>query len=64
MLDRIGLYMANMDRVIVSCAVQHRQDWAMIFKSANVQGEIVDREVLSLGVIGARRGHLYGYMVR
>jgi polysaccharide biosynthesis protein PslA len=63
MLDRIGLYMTNMDRVIVSCPPHRRQQWALIFKSTHVQGEIVDREVVTLGVIGARRGLHYGSLI-
>ena len=63
MLDRIGLYTMNMDRVIVSCPPERRALWALVFKSANVSGEIVDREVWELGVIGARRGHNFGSLV-
>lgn len=63
MLDRLGLYMMNMDRVMVSCAPERRGPWALVFKSANVSGEILDREVRELGVIGARRGRDFGSLV-
>ena len=63
MLDRIGLYLMNMDRVIVTCPPERRAHWALVFKSANVQGEIADHEVWHLGVIGARRGHNFGSLV-
>lgn len=63
MLDRIGLYLENMDRVLVTCPPERRAAWALVFKSANVQGEIVDREVWDLGVIGARRGYNFGSLV-
>ncbi|WP_245647752.1 sugar transferase [Novosphingobium lentum] len=63
MLDRIAMYLTNMDRVIVSCPQDRRGDWAYVFKGANVQGEIIDREVLSLGVLGARRGRGFGSLV-
>lgn len=63
MLDRLGLYMMNMDRVMVSCTPERRGPWALVFKSANVSGEIVDREVRELGVIGARRGRDFGSLV-
>lgn len=63
MMDRLGLYMMNMDRVMVSCPRDRRTAWALVFKSANVMGEIVDTEVNSLGVIGARRDADYGALV-
>lgn len=55
MLDRIGLYLMNMDRVLVSCPAERRGAWALVFKSANIEGEIVDRDVWELGILGARR---------
>lgn len=63
MMDRLGLYMLNMDRVLVSCPPERRAAWALVFKSANVSGEIVDPEVRTLGVIGARRDRDYGALI-
>ena len=63
MLDQLGLFMTNMDRVLVTCAPERRAAWAMIFKGSNVSGEIVDPDVLSLGVVGARRCHTFGTLV-
>ena len=63
MLDRLGMFMANMDRVMVSCPPERRMDWAFVFKGSNVSGEIIDQEVTRLGVLGARRGHNYGALV-
>jgi len=63
MMDRLGLYMMNMDRVMVSCPADRRSAWALVFKSANVSGEIVEPEVNSLGVIGARRERGYGALI-
>jgi len=63
MLDRLGLFMTNMDRVLVSCAPERRAAWAMIFKGSNVSGEIVDPDVYSLGVVGARRSHAFGTLI-
>ena len=63
MMDRLGLYMLNMDRVLVSCPPERRGAWALVFKSANISGEIVDPEVRALGVIGARRERDYGALV-
>lgn len=63
MLDRLGMFMANMDRVLVSCPPERRMDWAMIFKGSNISGEIIDAEVTKLGVLGARRGHGFGALI-
>jgi lipopolysaccharide/colanic/teichoic acid biosynthesis glycosyltransferase len=63
MLDRLGLFMTNMDRVLVSCPPERRAAWAMIFKGSNVSGEIVDPDVYSLGVVGARRCNAFGTLV-
>ncbi|KHK92222.1 exopolysaccharide biosynthesis polyprenyl glycosylphosphotransferase [Novosphingobium malaysiense] len=53
-LDRLGLVMRNIDRVIVSCPAGRRVDWAMMLKGANVDGEVLDDEVARLGAQGAR----------
>lgn len=63
MLDRLGMFMANMDRVIVSCPTERRRDWALVFKGSNISGEIVDPEVEEMGVLGARRGDGFGSLV-
>lgn len=63
MLDRLGMFMTNMDRVIVSCPAERRKDWALVFKGSNISGEIVDPEVQEMGVLGARRGHGFGSLV-
>ncbi|SFG22575.1 Sugar transferase involved in LPS biosynthesis (colanic, teichoic acid) [Novosphingobium sp. CF614] len=53
-LDRLGLVLRNIDRVIVSCPAGRRADWAMMLKGANVDGEVLDDEVARLGAQGAR----------
>lgn len=63
MLDRLGMFMTNMDRVIVTCPPERRKDWALVFKGSNISGEIVDPEVEELGVLGAGRGHGFGSLV-
>ncbi|WP_298166115.1 sugar transferase [Novosphingobium sp.] len=63
MLDRLGMFMTNMDRVIVTCPPERRKDWAMVFKGSNICGEIVDPEVKELGVLGAGFGHGFGSLV-
>ena len=63
MLDRLGLFMTNMDRVLVTCPPERRRAWAMVFKGSNISGEIVDPDVLTLGVVGARRAAAFGTLV-
>jgi len=63
MLDRLGLFMTNMDRVLVTCSPERRRAWAMVFKGSNICGEIVDSDVLTLGVVGARRAAGFGTLV-
>jgi lipopolysaccharide/colanic/teichoic acid biosynthesis glycosyltransferase len=63
MLDRLGLFMTNMDRVLVTCPPERRAAWAMVFKGSNISGEIVDQDVLTLGVVGARRASAFGTLV-
>jgi lipopolysaccharide/colanic/teichoic acid biosynthesis glycosyltransferase len=63
MLDLLGLFMTNMDRVLVTCPPERRAAWAMVFKGSNVCGEIVDSDVLTLGVLGARRASAFGTLV-
>ncbi len=63
MMDRLGLYMMNMDRVMVTCPHDRRAAWALVFKSANVSGEILDPDVRALGVLGARREKDYGALI-
>jgi lipopolysaccharide/colanic/teichoic acid biosynthesis glycosyltransferase len=63
MLDRLGLFMTNMDRVLVTCPPERRAAWALVFKGSNITGEIVDPDVLMLGVVGARRDNNFGTLV-
>lgn len=53
-LDRIGMVLRNIDRVVVSCPPERRGDWAMMLKGANVAGEVIDEAVARLGAQGAR----------
>lgn len=63
MLDRLGMFMANMDKVVVSCPAERRKDWALVLKGSNIFGEIVDPEVQEMGILGARREHGFGSLV-
>jgi lipopolysaccharide/colanic/teichoic acid biosynthesis glycosyltransferase len=62
-LDRIGMVLRNIDRVIVSCPAARRADWAMMLKGANVDGEVLDDEVARLGAQGARVSNGYGLLL-
>lgn len=48
-LDRVGRYMHNMDRVIVSCPQEERDRWAPLLRAAGVQGEFVSDALRRLG---------------
>ncbi|MCJ2181091.1 sugar transferase [Novosphingobium album (ex Hu et al. 2023)] len=62
-LDRLGLVLRNIDRVIVSCPASRRVDWAMMLKGANVDGEVLDDEVARLGAQGARVSGKHGLLL-
>ena len=62
-LNRIGLYLRNMDRVTVSSAPERRKAWALVLKGANIEGEIVDDDIMAMGAVGARRGADYSALV-
>ncbi|GGE89855.1 sugar transferase [Sphingomonas prati] len=52
MLDRLGRFLENADRVVVACAEDRRLAWAMALKGANILGEIIDPEIARLGALG------------
>lgn len=62
-LDRFGMVLRNIDRVIVSCPAARRADWAMMLKGANVDGEVLDDEVARLGAQGARVSNGHGLLL-
>ncbi len=51
-LDRLGGYLLNMDRVVVSCPPERRADWAFVLKAAGVRGEILSENMQRLRPIG------------
>ena len=53
-LNRIGLALYAVDRVVISCPASRRLAWATILKGANIEGEVVDDVVSDLGAHGAR----------
>lgn len=54
-LDRIGLVLRNVDRVVVSCPPERRPVWALLLKGANIEGEVIDDAIVALGAKGARQ---------
>lgn len=54
-LDRLGRILRNQDRVIVSCQIERRADWAYVLKAAGVRGEIVSDAAEAIGAIGIER---------
>jgi len=61
-LHRIGLVMCNIDRVVVSCPPARRSAWAMILKGANIEGSVLDDDVMELGAQGARIAGGHGWL--
>jgi exopolysaccharide biosynthesis polyprenyl glycosylphosphotransferase len=53
-LDRLGRYMENMDRVIVSCAPEERGQWVPLLRAAGVEGEFVSSNLWHLGALELR----------
>lgn len=52
MLDRLGRYLLNADRVIVACPVERRSLWAMALKGADVNAEVFATDLDQLGALG------------
>jgi exopolysaccharide biosynthesis polyprenyl glycosylphosphotransferase len=50
-LDRLGRYMQNMDRVIISCCPEDRDLWAPLLRAAGVTGEFVSDALRRLGAL-------------
>jgi lipopolysaccharide/colanic/teichoic acid biosynthesis glycosyltransferase len=51
-LDRVGRFLLNMDRVVVSCPVEQREAWAYILRASGVRGELVSDRLNELQPIG------------
>ena len=54
-LDRIGMILRNVERVIISCPPERRPAWSLLLKGANIEGEVIDDTVVLLGAKGARQ---------
>lgn len=61
-LNRIGMALYGMDRVLVSCPPERRIAWASLLKGANIEGEVVDETVADLGAHGARIASGHGLL--
>ena len=53
-LDQLGRVIRNMDRVVVSCPPQERDDWAFVLRGAAIQGEVISEEARDLHALGVR----------
>lgn len=62
-LDRLGRYVENMDRVIVSCPPAKRKHWVFYLRAAGVDGEVVTEIGHELGAVGLRRSRNFTAMV-
>lgn len=51
-LDRVGRFLLNMDRVVVSCPFEQRDAWAHVLRAAGVRGELVTDRLAQLQPIG------------
>lgn len=59
-MERLGMVVRNMDRVIVHCDPEYRDDWAHALKALDVNGEIVVPELTALNPLSLthRDGHI------
>jgi len=55
MLDRIGRQLDGADRVVVACAAERRQAWAVALKGAGIGAEILMPELDAVGAIATGR---------
>ncbi len=62
-LNRIGLALRNIDRVLISCLPERRAAWAAVLKGASIAGEVLDPTVSELGALGAIERHGAGWLV-
>jgi len=52
MLNRLGMHLKGVDRVVIACPPERRQVWAMLLKGSSVNGHIMAEELDELGAIG------------
>lgn len=54
-IQRLGIITHNMDRVIVHCTLDKRQDWAAVLKALDIYAEIITPELKELAPIAVNR---------
>ncbi|WP_294393226.1 sugar transferase [uncultured Sphingomonas sp.] len=52
MLNRLGMHLRGVDRVVIACPPGRRQVWSMLLKGSSVNGHIVAEELDEVGAIG------------
>jgi polysaccharide biosynthesis protein PslA len=52
MLNRLGMHLKGVDRVVIACPPERRQVWSMLLKGSSVNGHIVAEELDEVGAIG------------
>jgi exopolysaccharide biosynthesis polyprenyl glycosylphosphotransferase len=52
MLNRLGMQLKGVDRVVIACPPERRQIWSMLLKGSSVNGYIVAEELDDIGAIG------------
>jgi polysaccharide biosynthesis protein PslA len=52
MLNRLGIHLKGVDRVVIACPPERRQIWSMLLKGSSVNGHILSPELDELGAIG------------
>ncbi len=62
-LNRIGMALRNIDRVLISCLPERRAAWAAVLKGASIAGEVLDQTVAELGALGASERHGAGWLL-
>ena len=52
MLNRLGMHLRGVDRVVIACPPERRQLWSILLKGSSVNGHILASELDELGAIG------------
>lgn len=52
MLDRLGRYLKGFDRAVVACSADNWEQWSLLLRGANIQGEIIVENCPFTGVVG------------
>ncbi|WP_100258960.1 sugar transferase [Qipengyuania seohaensis] len=50
--EAISQSVVGMDRVVVSCSRERRNEWSKLLRGLDVQGEIFDRALNEIGIVG------------